>query len=43
MEVGAAAPELATLETRKNKDENNASPREEHLSVSGNHQPTAEV
>ena len=43
MEVGAAAPEMATLETRKNEDDNNASPREEHPSVPGNHQSTAEV
>jgi hypothetical protein len=43
MKVGAATAEMATLETRKNKDDNNASPREEHLSVPVNHQPTAEV
>jgi len=40
MGVGAAAAEMATLETRKFE---NASPREEHPSVPGNHQPTAEV
>jgi hypothetical protein len=43
MEVGAAAAEMAILETRKNEDDNNASPREEHPSVPVNHQPTAEV
>jgi hypothetical protein len=43
MEVEAAAAEMATLETRKNEDDNNASPREEHPSVPGNHQSTAEV
>jgi hypothetical protein len=43
MEVGAATAEMATLETKKNKDENIASPREEHLSVPRNHQTTAEV
>jgi hypothetical protein len=43
MEMGAAAAEMATLETKKNEDYNNASPREEHPSVGGNHQPTAEV
>jgi hypothetical protein len=43
MEVGAATVEMATLETIKNEDDNNASPREEHLSVPVNHQPTAEV
>jgi hypothetical protein len=43
MEVGAATAEMATLETRKNEDNNNASPREEHTSFPGNHQPTAEV
>ena len=43
MEVEAAAAEMATLETRKNEDDNNASPREEHPSVPGNYQSTAEV
>jgi hypothetical protein len=43
MKVGAATAEMATLETRKNENDDNASPREEHPSVPGNHQPTAEV
>ena len=42
-EVGAAAAEMATLETRTNEDDNNASPREEHPSVPGNHHSTVEV
>ena len=40
MGVGAAAAEMATLETRKFE---NASPREEHPSVPGNNQSTTEV
>jgi hypothetical protein len=43
MEVGAATAEMATLEMKKNEDDNNASPTEEHLSVPVNHQPTAEI
>jgi hypothetical protein len=43
MEVEAAAAEMAKLETRKNEVDNNASPREEHPSVPGNQQSTAEV
>jgi hypothetical protein len=43
MEVGAAEAEMAALETRKNEDDNNASPREEHPLFPGNHQSTAEV
>jgi hypothetical protein len=43
MKVEAAAAEMATLETRKNEDDNNAFPREEHPSVPGNNQSTAEV
>jgi len=43
MEVEAVAAEMATLETRKNEDDNNASLRKEHPSVPRNHQSTAEV
>jgi hypothetical protein len=43
MEVGAATAEMATLETRKKEDDNNASLREEHTSLPINQQPTAEV
>jgi len=34
---------MATLETRKNEDDNNSFPREEHPSVPGNNQSTTEV
>jgi hypothetical protein len=34
---------MATLETSKNEDDNNAFPREELLSFPGNHHPTAEI
>jgi hypothetical protein len=43
MEVRAVTAEMATLEMRKNEDDINASPKEVHLSVPVNHQPTAEV
>jgi hypothetical protein len=34
---------MATLETSKNEDENNVSPREKLPSVPGNYQQTAEI
>jgi hypothetical protein len=42
-EAGAAAAEMATLETSKNEDDNNASPRGELQSSPRNLLPTAEI